>query len=265
ATVCPSDVRRRTNSTDSDDTPFTRPPLSLATTRPSTRAPRSTMTKPSTTSSLSSVAVKESPGRFRSDVSPSTRRTGIKVPAFSVTLWGSGGAGGGAGGGGGGVESRSPAPCARVELVAAPARQARVRQAREPPAWVPPTLPVGWAALLRRLDVGSRARAARVAAAAPRAPASVPRTATDLPARPWLAHPPAAWEAWPARREAWPARRKAWPARAPAVFALAPPPVRAPRFAAGSPPSFSPPPPWAPQPPRSQCAAGSYLQSLPLS
>src|SRR6185369_7158610 len=88
----------RTNSTASDDTPFTRPPLSLATTRPSTRAPRSAMTKPSATSSLSSVAVNESPGRFRSDVSPSTRRTGIMVPAFSVTLWGSGGAGGGGGG-----------------------------------------------------------------------------------------------------------------------------------------------------------------------
>src|ERR1035441_4223954 len=98
ATVCPSDVCRRTNSTARDDTPLKRPTLSADTTRPSTRAPRSAMTKPSATSSLSSVAVNESPGRFRSDVSPSTRRTGIRIPAFSVTLWGSGGAGGGGGG-----------------------------------------------------------------------------------------------------------------------------------------------------------------------
>ena len=66
----------------------------------STRAPRSAITKPSTTSSLSRVARKASPGALRSEERPSTRRTGNSKPAFSVALCGSGAVPPGPGGGG---------------------------------------------------------------------------------------------------------------------------------------------------------------------
>ena len=99
--------------------PFILPPGSEATTRPSTRAPRSAITKPSTTSSLSRVARKASPGALRSEDSPSTRRTGNSIPAFSVTLCGSGGVPRARRGE---AESRSPVRRVRVELAERGAR-----------------------------------------------------------------------------------------------------------------------------------------------
>ena len=92
ATFWPSDVWRRVNTTVSTAGPLR--PGSDATTCPSTRAPRSAITNSPATSSLTSVALKVSPGLFRSVESASTRRTGMIVPAFSVALCGSGDGGG---------------------------------------------------------------------------------------------------------------------------------------------------------------------------
>src|ERR1039458_4838172 len=91
ATVWPSLVYRRVSSTVSAAA-LAAPPASAATTLPSNRAPRSAITRPSTARSPSRVARKASPGAFRSDDNPPTRRTGINKPAFSVT-WRGGGAG----------------------------------------------------------------------------------------------------------------------------------------------------------------------------
>src|SRR5271165_711854 len=106
----PSLVDIRTNSTLRRAVPCTRPLESDSTTRPSTRAPLSAITHPSTTSGPARVARKLSPGRLRLVLSVSPMRTSKFTPACSITLFGAGGGGGSAAGGSvaGGATSWAP-------------------------------------------------------------------------------------------------------------------------------------------------------------
>ena len=91
----PPTVCKRSSSSAISARPETRPDFWVSTTRPKTLAFRSATTRPSAVSGSSSVPWKVSPGRLRLELTPSTRRTVMTVPAGTVTTRVAGGGGGG--------------------------------------------------------------------------------------------------------------------------------------------------------------------------
>lgn len=89
STLWPSAVVKRVRATVRLATPFTRPARLTLVTRPSTREPRSAMTRPLTTTGSERTPDQESPTPFLSEERDSPTRTGRMVPAARVTFIGS--------------------------------------------------------------------------------------------------------------------------------------------------------------------------------
>ena len=81
-----SDSVKRSIAISSCASPFKRPPRAVSTTRPWTFAPRSAIIQSSTFRGCARVARNVSPGWLRREESDSPMRTGITVPAASVTV-----------------------------------------------------------------------------------------------------------------------------------------------------------------------------------